>query len=153
MPEKVGESPYLTYIDKDNKDKTPLCIHRAPLGTQERFIGFLIEHFAGNFPLWLAPEQTIILPINENVIQYAEKINATLIDKGFRSSVDKRNEKISKKVRDAELKKIPYMLIVGDKEMESNSVSVRKKTEGDIGQKLVKDFIIGIQEELSNATN
>ena len=86
-------------------------------------------------------------------IEYAEKINATLIDKGFRSSVDKRNEKISKKVRDAELKKIPYMLIVGDKEMESNSVSVRKKTEGDIGQKVVKDFIVGIQEELSNATN
>ena len=143
----------LTYVDKNNEKKTPVLIHRAPFGSLERFIAILIEHCEGNFPLWLAPEQTIILPINENVIQYAEKVNATLIDKGFRSSVDKRNEKISKKVRDAELKKIPYMLIVGDKEMESNSVSVRKKTEGDIGQKVVKDFIMGIQEELSNATN
>ena len=143
----------LTYVDKNNKKKNPVLIHRAPFGSLERFIAILIEHCEGNFPLWLAPEQTIILPINENVIQYAEKINATLIDNGFRSSVDKRNEKISKKVRDAELKKIPYMLIVGDKEMESNSVSVRKKTEGDIGQKVVKDFIMGIQEELSNATN
>ena len=143
----------LTYVDKNNEKKTPVLIHRAPFGSLERFIAILIEHCEGNFPLWLAPEQTIILPINDNVIQYAEKINATLIDKGFRSSVDKRNEKISKKVRDAKIKKIPYMLIVGDKEMESNSVSVRKKTEGDIGQKVVKDFIEAIQEELSNATN
>jgi threonyl-tRNA synthetase len=118
----------------------------------ERFIAILIEHCEGNFPLWLAPEQVIVLPINDNIVTYAENINNSLIDKGLRSSVDFRNEKISKKVRDAELKKVPYMLIVGDNEMSSNTISVRKKTKGDIGKMSVNDFLSSIKTDLSTST-
>ena len=143
----------LNYIDKNNKKKTPVLIHRAPFGSMERFIAILIEHCEGNFPLWLAPEQVIILPINDNVKTYAENVNTSLTDNGLRSSVDFRNEKISKKVRDAELKKVPYMLIVGDSEMSSNTISVRKKTEGDIGKMSVKDFLSSIKSDLSTSTN
>ena len=143
----------LNYIDKNNEKKTPVLIHRAPFGSMERFIAILIEHCEGNFPLWLAPEQVIILPINDNVKTYAENVNTSLTDNGLRSSVDFRNEKISKKVRDAELKKVPYMLIVGDSEMSSNTISVRKKTEGDIGKMSVKDFLSSIKSDLSTSTN
>ena len=143
----------LNYIDKNNEKKTPVLIHRAPFGSMERFIAILIEHCEGNFPLWLAPEQVIILPINDNVKTYAENVNTSLTDNGLRSSVDFRNEKISKKVRDAELKKVPYMLIVGDSEMSSNTISVRKKTEGDIGKMSVKDFLSSIKSDLSTYTN
>lgn len=142
----------LKYIDKNNEKKTPVLIHRAPFGSMERFIAILIEHCEGNFPLWLAPEQAIVLPINDNVVTYAENINNSLIDKGLRSSVDFRNEKISKKVRDAELKKVPYMLIVGDNEMSSNTISVRKKTKGDIGKMSVNDFLSSIKTDLSTST-
>tara|TARA_B100001057_G_C22844709_1_gene948506 strand:+ start:967 stop:2913 length:1947 start_codon:yes stop_codon:yes gene_type:complete len=142
----------LKYIDKNNEKKTPVLIHRAPFGSMERFIAILIEHCEGNFPLWLAPEQAIVLPINDNVVTYAENINNSLIDKGLRSSVDFRNEKISKKVRDAELKKVPYMLIVGDNEMSSNTISVRKKTKGDIGKMSVNDFLSSIKTNLSTST-
>ena len=143
----------LNYIDKNNEKKTPVLIHRAPFGSMERFIAILIEHCEGNFPLWLAPEQVIILPINDNVKTYAENVNTSLTDNGLRSSVDFRNEKISKKVRDAELKKVPYMLIVGDSEMSSSTISVRKKTEGDIGKMSVKDFLSSIKSDLSTYTN
>ena len=142
----------LKYIDKNNEKKTPVLIHRAPFGSMERFIAILIEHCEGNFPLWLAPEQVIVLPINDNVVAYAENINNSLTDKGLRSSVDFRNEKISKKVRDAELKKVPYMLIVGDNEMSSNTISVRKKTKGDIGKMSVNDFLSSIKTDLSTST-
>jgi threonyl-tRNA synthetase len=142
----------LKYIDKNNEKKTPVLIHRAPFGSMERFIAILIEHCEGNFPLWLAPEQAIVLPINDNVVTYAENINNSLIDKGLRSSVDFRNEKISKKVRDAELKKVPYMLIVGDNEMSSNTISVRKKTKGDIGKMSINDFLSSIKTDLSTST-
>jgi threonyl-tRNA synthetase len=142
----------LKYIDKNNEKKTPVLIHRAPFGSMERFIAILIEHCEGNFPLWLAPEQAIVLPINDNVVTYAENINNSLIDKGLRSSVDFRNEKISKKVRDAELKKVPYMLIVGDNEISSNTISVRKKTKGDIGKMSVNDFLSSIKTDLSTST-
>ena len=142
----------LKYIDKNNEKKTPVLIHRAPFGSMERFIAILIEHCEGNFPLWLAPEQVIVLPINDNVVTYAENINNSLIDKGLRSSVDFRNEKISKKVRDAELKKVPYMLIVGDNEMSSNTISVRKKTKGDIGKMSINDFLSSIKTDLSTST-
>ena len=142
----------LKYIDKNNEKKTPVLIHRAPFGSMERFIAILIEHCEGNFPLWLAPEQVIVLPINDNVVAYAENINNSLTDKGLRSSVDFRNEKISKKVRDAELKKVPYMLIIGDNEMSSNTISVRKKTKGDIGKMSVNDFLSSIKTDLSTST-
>ena len=143
----------LKYIDKNNEKKTPVLIHRAPFGSMERFIAILIEHCEGNFPLWLAPEQIIILPINENVLNYAENINKSLSDDGLRSSIDYRNEKISRKVRDAELKKVPYMMIIGDNEMSSNTISVRKKSKGDIGKMSLNDFLSNIKTDLSPSTN
>ena len=143
----------LKYIDKNNEKKTPVLIHRAPFGSMERFIAILIEHCEGNFPLWLAPEQIIILPINENVLNYAENINKSLSDDGLRSSIDYRNEKISRKVRDAELKKVPYMMIIGDNEMSSNTISVRKKSKGDIGKMSLNDFLSNIMTDLSPSTN
>ena len=143
----------LKYIDKNNEKKTPVLIHRAPFGSMERFIAILIEHCEGNFPLWLAPEQIIILPINENVLSYAENINKSLTDYGLRSSIDYRNEKISRKVRDAELKKVPYMMIIGDNEMSSNTISVRKKSKGDIGKMSLNDFLSNIMTDLSPSTN
>ena len=143
----------LKYIDKNNEKKTPVLIHRAPFGSMERFIAILIEHCEGNFPLWLAPEQIIILPINENVLSYAENINKSLTDYGLRSSIDYRNEKISRKVRDAELKKVPYMMIIGDNEMSSNTISVRKKSKGDIGKMSLNDFLSNIKTDLSPSTN
>ena len=117
----------LTYTDKDGSSKTPLCIHRAPLGTHERFIGFLIEHFGGNFPLWLAPKQVIILPVSDKYNDYAEKINNHLKAEGVRSSLDNRSEKIGSKIRDAELQKINIMIIVGEKEVDSNTLTIRKR--------------------------
>ena len=143
----------LKYIDKNNEKKTPVLIHRAPFGSMERFIAILIEHCEGNFPLWLAPEQIIILPINENVLNYAENINKSLSDDGLRSSIDYRNEKISRKVRDAELKKVPYMMIIGDNEMSSNTISVRKKSKGDVGKMSLNDFLSNIKTDLSPSTN
>ena len=143
----------LKYIDKNNEKKTPVLIHRAPFGSMERFIAILIEHCEGNFPLWLAPEQIVILPINENVLNYAENINKSLSDDGLRSSIDYRNEKISRKVRDAELKKVPYMMIIGDNEMSSNTISVRKKSKGDIGKMSLNDFLSNIKTDLSPSTN
>ena len=117
----------LSYTDKDGSSKTPLCIHRAPLGTHERFIGFLIEHFGGNFPLWLAPKQVIILPVSDKYNDYAEKINNHLKAEGVRSSLDNRSEKIGSKIRDAELQKINIMIIVGEKEVDSNTLTIRRR--------------------------
>jgi threonyl-tRNA synthetase len=137
----------LTFQNKNNEPETPLVIHRAPLGTHERFIGFLIEHYAGNFPLWLAPRQVIILPISDRHLEYAETILSMLRQERVRTEVDHRSEKIGKKIRDAEMKKIPYMLVVGDKEAQEELVSVRKHGTGDQGQVSIKDFIININQE------
>ena len=117
----------LTYTDKDGISKTPLCIHRAPLGTHERFIGFLIEHFGGNFPLWLAPKQVIILPVSDKFNHYAEDITKDLRLKGIRVSLDNRSEKIGSKIRDAEIKKINIMIIVGEKELDNQTLTVRRR--------------------------
>ena len=138
----------LEYVDSNNNKQTPVLIHRAPFGSLERFIAILIEHCEGNFPLWLSPQQLIVLPINENVNKYASDINNKLIDSGFRSSIDTRFEKISRKIRDAEIKKIPYMLIIGEKEKESNTLSVRKKTKGDIGKMDLNDLFKILKEEI-----
>ena len=138
----------LEYVDSDNNKQTPVLIHRAPFGSLERFIAILIEHCEGNFPLWLSPQQLIVLPINEKVNQYATEINNTLLQSGFRSSIDLRFEKISRKIRDAEIKKIPYMLIVGDNEKESNTLSVRKKSKGDIGKININDLLKRLKDEL-----
>jgi len=116
-------------------------IHRAPFGSLERFVAVLIEHCAGNFPLWLAPEQLIILPISEKFKDYAEQVKAELDDAGITGSIDNRDEKIGRKIRDAEVKKVPFMLIVGEKEAAEGRLSVRKHGEGDLGSHTVDGFI------------
>ena len=138
----------LEYVDSNNNKQTPVLIHRAPFGSLERFIAILIEHCEGNFPLWLSPQQLIVLPINEKVNNYASAINNKLLEAGFRSSIDSRFEKISRKIRDAEIKKIPYMLIIGENEKESNTISVRKKSKGDIGKIEINDLLKRLKDEL-----
>ena len=141
----------LTFTNANNKPETPICIHRAPLGTHERFIGFLIEQYAGDFPVWLAPEQVAILPISDNQIDYANKVSTLLNNADIRTFIDLRNEKIGKKIRDAEVNKFPYMLVLGEKEVGSEQVSVRKHKAGDKGSQSLPDFIRMIQEEIKTA--
>ncbi|HPG12750.1 MAG TPA: threonine--tRNA ligase, partial [Chitinophagaceae bacterium] len=136
-----GRSFKLQYNTQDNKTETPIIIHRAPLGTHERFIGFLLEHYAGKLPVWLSPVQVKILPISDKFLEYAETILRNLKKADIRAEVDDRQEKIGKKIRDTELMKIPYMLIVGEKEMNEQKVSVRRQGKGDIGTKAVAEFI------------
>ena len=143
----------LEYIDKDNSKKTPVIIHRAPFGSMERFIAIITEHCEGNFPLWLAPYQLIVLPINEKVNQYASSIKDSLENLNFRTSIDTRFEKISKKIRDAEIKKIPYMIIIGENEMTSSTLSVRKKYKGDIGKMSIDELTNMLREELNTNLN
>ncbi len=121
----------LEYIDEDGSRQTPLCLHRAPLSTHERLVGFLIEHFAGDFPLWLAPEQVRIVPIADRHNAYALKLREQLVDAGLRAEADLRGERMNAKVRDAELYKVPYTVIVGDKEVEAGGVSFRSRKEGE----------------------
>ena len=135
----------LEYVDSDNSRKRPVMIHRAPFGSMERFIAVLIENCAGNFPLWLAPLQVKILPISDKYSEYAHQVAATLKAADVRSEVDDRSEKIGRKIRDTELMKTPYMLIVGEKEMNDNMVSVRIHGEGDKGAVTVDTFIGDIQ--------
>ncbi len=130
----------LEYTGADNKKHRPIMIHRAPFGSMERFVAVLIEHTAGKFPLWLTPEQFIILPISEKYEDYARQVLAKLESMDLRGSIDNRNEKTGKKIRDAEIAKIPFMLIVGEKEEASNMLSVRKHTEGDLGSMETEKF-------------
>ena len=139
----------LTYTDNQNKPQTPLCIHRAPLGTHERFIGFLIEHFAGNFPLWLSPVQMAIIPVSEKFNDYANTVYHKLKDNGIRVNLDTRNEKMGAKIRNAELSKIPIMIILGEKEVESNSISVRRRFVGNEGGISLDSFIETTKEEIN----
>jgi len=129
LPERFD----LTYIGSDNEKHRPVMIHRAPFGSMERFVAVLIEHCAGKFPLWLSPEQAIILPISEKYQAYAEKVLQFLNNSDIRGLIDDRSEKAGKKIRDAELKKIPYMLVVGEREEADGTVSVRKHGHGDLG--------------------
>lgn len=137
----------LTYTTRNNQTETPICIHRAPLGTHERFIGFLIEHYAGNFPVWLAPKQVSILPIADRHVEYSKSVMEKLKAQRIRVVLDDTSEKIGKKIRDAEVKKIPYMLVIGDKEQQEGKVSVRKHGEGDKGQIAVDDFVLALSQE------
>jgi threonyl-tRNA synthetase len=130
----------LSYIGADNQAHTPVMIHRAPFGSMERFVAILLEHTGGNFPLWLTPDVFTILPISEKYQEYGEKVSKFLENHDIRGLIDNRNEKTGKKIRDAELKKIPYMLIVGEKEAENGSVSVRKHGEGDLGEMSLEAF-------------
>ncbi len=148
-----GRRFHLEYTNQDNKPETPLIIHRAPLGTHERFIGFLLEHYAGKFPLWLAPVQVKVLPISDKFLDYAKAISQKLKKTDIRAEVDDRNEKIGKKIRDAELMKVPYMLVVGEKEMMEGKVSVRRQGKGDIGsrepEELIQELTAEIKERVS----
>jgi len=146
VPSKFG----LNYVDESGNEKTPLCIHRAPLGTHERFIGFLIEHFGGNFPLWLAPIQTVVLPLSDKFSDYANKVVKVLKHEGIRVKLNDRADKIGSKIRQAELDKINFMLIVGQKESDEETVSIRKRFEGDMGTMPLNDFKDKIVDEINN---
>ncbi len=139
----------LSFTNKDNEPEIPLIIHRAPLGTHERFIGFLLEHYAGKFPVWLAPLQVKILPISDKFIDYANDIQRQLRKAGVRVEIDDRSEKIGKKIRDTELMKVPYMLVLGEKEVNENKLAVRRQGKGDIGTVEVAEFISMIKEEIA----
>ena len=140
----------LEFTNKDNAPETPLIIHRAPLGTHERFIGFLLEHYAGKFPVWLAPLQVKILPISEKFQDYAIAVKAKLRKAGVRVEIDDRNEKIGKKIRDTELMRVPYMLVIGEKEVAENQLAVRRQGKGDLGVQSVDSFINLVVDEIDN---
>ena len=140
----------LEFTNKENTAETPLIIHRAPLGTHERFIGFLLEHYAGKFPVWLAPVQAKILPISDKFMEYAETVQKQLRKAGVRVEIDDRQEKIGKKIRDTELMRVPYMLVVGEKEMTENKLSVRRQGKGDLGAQEIAAFIDTITDEIEN---
>lgn len=143
-----GRSFKLQYTTQDNSTDTPLIIHRAPLGTHERFIGFLLEHYAGKLPVWLAPLQVKILPISDKFMDYAKDVLQKLKKADIRAEIDERQEKIGRKIRDTELMKIPYMLVVGEKEVAENKISVRRQGKGDLGSKYVEEFLQEVVTEI-----
>ncbi|MEP6846581.1 MAG: threonine--tRNA ligase [Panacibacter sp.] len=145
-----GRSFKLQYTTQDNTAETPLIIHRAPLGTHERFIGFLLEHYAGKLPVWLAPLQVKILPISDKFMDYTNEVKAKLRKAGVRVDIDDRSEKIGKKIREAELSRVPYMLVLGEKEVNEGRVSVRRQGKGDAGSQDVEEFINLITAEIKN---
>ncbi|MDD5731686.1 MAG: threonine--tRNA ligase [Patescibacteria group bacterium] len=138
----------LTYTDSDGQEKTPIMIHRAIVGSPERFMGILIEHYAGEFPVWLAPVQVKILPVNDAMIVYAVALKKALEDENIRVEMDDRAESLGKKIRNAELEKVPYMIIMGEKEKESGKLAVRSKKEGDLGAIDLKEFLKRITKEI-----
>jgi threonyl-tRNA synthetase len=144
MPERFG----LRYAAADGTEQQPVMIHRAMFGSLERFIGILVEHFSGALPLWLAPVQVALLPVTDRAVPYAREVAEKLDARSFRVEVDERNEKIGAKIREAQLQKIPYMLVLGDREMESRAVSVRSRSEGDLGARDLDAFITGLEEDV-----
>ena len=148
-----GRSFKLQYNTADNQTDTPLIIHRAPLGTHERFIGFLLEHYAGKLPVWLSPVQVRVLPISDKFLPYAQTILEKLKKADIRADVDDRNEKIGKKIRDTELARVPLMLVVGEKEMNENKVAVRRQGKGDAGVQEIDAFIASTQNEILNRSS
>ena len=143
----------LEYTGADDKKYRPVMIHRAPFGSMERFVAVLIEHTGGKFPLWLTPEQAVVLPISEKYNDYAKKVCELLNNYDIRASVDERNETIGKKIRENELKRIPFLLVVGEKEAESGTVSVRRQGEGDQGSMTPEEFAAKVNEEVKNMIN
>jgi threonyl-tRNA synthetase len=137
----------LEYVGSDNQKHRPVMIHRAPFGSLERFVAVLIEHCAGNFPLWLSPDQIAVLPISERFNDYAKEVIDKLKELDIRGFLDNRDEKIQRKIRDAEVKKVPYMLIVGEREAAENKVSVRRHGKGDLGTLLLDDFVSQFRTE------
>jgi threonyl-tRNA synthetase len=144
-----GKRFKLSFTNQNNEPETPLIIHRAPLGTHERFIGFLLEHYAGKFPTWLAPLQVKVLPISDKFMDYATEVKAKLRKAGVRVEIDERPEKIGRKIREAELSRVPYMLVLGEKEASEQKVSVRRQGKGDAGQLSIDEFVANIAEEIS----
>jgi len=144
LPERFD----LKYIGENGKEYRPIMLHRVILGSLERFTGALLEHFAGALPLWLSPTQAVIIPVSEKVISYAKKVEKMLTENGFRAELDHRNERLQKKVRDAEVEKVPYMLIVGEKEASDGSLSVRSKAQGEMGRLMIDEFIQMMKKEV-----
>ena len=149
LPERFD----LEYTGEDNQKHRPVMIHRAPFGSMERFVAVLIEHTAGKFPLWLAPDQVVILPVSERFNDHAYEVAAALGEQDISVSVDDRNEKVGRKIRDNELKRIPYMLIVGEQEQADGTVSVRKQGEGDAGTEKISTFAEHILQEIESQMN
>ncbi len=141
LPQRFG----LEYVAEDGKRHQPLMVHRALYGSVERFFGILIEHYAGAFPVWLAPVQAVVLPITDRQLEYAKTVFERLEAAGFRAHLDDRKEKVNLKIRDAQMQKVPYMLVVGDREAESGSVSVRHRKHGDMGAKPLAEFLADLQ--------
>jgi threonyl-tRNA synthetase len=146
LPKRFG----LSYVDNEGKEKQPIMLHRVLLGSLERFIGALVEHYNADFPLWLAPVQMLIIPINSSVFEYAKKVKSTLKAAGLRVDEDKSNETLNKRIRNAELNKIPYIIVIGDKESAAGTVAVRKKGQGNIGVMKLEDFMQEVKEEINN---
>jgi threonyl-tRNA synthetase len=145
LPERFN----LSYVGADNERHRPIMIHRAPFGSMERFVGVLIEHFAGHFPVWLAPEQVRVLPISEKFNEYAAKVYDRLRERNVRVTLDQGNDKVGAKIRLAQLAKVPYMLILGAKEEEEGAVSVRHRHAGDLGSHPVDEFVLRITREIA----
>jgi threonyl-tRNA synthetase len=148
LPGRFG----LEYVGEDGNRHQPLMVHRALWGSVERFFGILIEHYAGAFPVWLAPVQAEVLPLSEKFNDYAKTVVAALKEAGFRAHLDDRNEKLQARIRDAQLQKVPYMLIVGGKEAEAGTVSVRQQSKGDLGPRPLADFLADLREEVDSRT-
>jgi threonyl-tRNA synthetase len=146
MPEKFD----ISYMGEDNLKHRPVMIHRVILGSVERFIGILIENFSGNLPLWIAPVQVAILPISDKFQKYAEKIYNLLHKEGYRAELDSRVESLNKKIRQAEINKIPLMVVIGEKEVESNTVTIRKKSGGDIKNISIENFMDILKENIDS---
>ena len=149
IPKRFG----LTFTDEGGREQTPICIHRAPLSTHERFIGFLTEHFGGDFPLWLAPVQVAVLPVSEKVIDYARKVETTLKDMGIRVQLNDQPDKVGAKIRQAELQRINVMLIVGEKEAQDNRVALRRRFKGDLGTQSLDDVVTELKTEIKTRRN
>jgi threonyl-tRNA synthetase len=148
LPRRFG----LEYVADDGKKHQPLMVHRALFGSVERFFGILIEHYAGAFPVWLAPVQAIVMPITDRQLDYANQVGAKLKDAGIRVTVDDRKEKVNLKIREAQLQKVPYMLVVGDREAQAGAVSVRNRRHADQGVRTVEEFIADISKLISEKT-
>jgi threonyl-tRNA synthetase len=146
MPARLGA----TYVAENNERKTPVMIHRAILGSLERFIGILTEEYAGLFPTWIAPKQVVVMNITDKQSDYANEVVEKLNNLGFKASADLRNEKIGFKIREHTLKRIPYLLVVGDKEVEQQELAVRTRTGDDLGKFKVDDFIALLTDEVKN---
>ena len=149
IPKRFG----LTFTDEQGREQTPICIHRAPLSTHERFVGFLTEHFGGDFPLWLAPVQVAVLPVSEKVIDYARNVETTLKDMGIRVQLNDQPDKVGAKIRQAELQRINVMLIVGEKEAHDNQVALRRRFKGDLGTQSLDDVVAELKTEIETRRN